>query len=158
MAFKCCRCSCTVCANMHRFLSFFKFVFRTKWYRLSCECSLSFRHQISEGNVSWNTGGSPVMFVANDVHVYWLRRFITAWAPLPLSLTQCDKMQSAVKRKAGKKKTGKRRRLLFNICVWVSVCVCVCVCVSSSLVFLQQEITPFGGTALKHYPLDRIHG
>lgn len=40
------------------------------------------------------------MFVTSDVHVHWLRRFITARTPQQLSLTQCDKMQSAVKRKA----------------------------------------------------------
>lgn len=67
------------------------------------------------------------MFVTSDVHVHWLRRFITARTPQQLSLTQCDKMQSAVKRKArgGGGKTGKKRRLLFNICVWVCVYVCV---------------------------------
>lgn len=70
------------------------------------------------------------MFVTSDVHVHWLRRFITARTPQQLSLTQCDKMQSAVKRKVrgGGGKTGKKRRLLFNI-LYVSGCVCVYVCV-----------------------------
>lgn len=40
------------------------------------------------------------MFV---VHVRRRSRFITAGAPLRLTLTHCDKMQNAVKRKAEKK-------------------------------------------------------
>lgn len=43
------------------------------------------------------------MFVTGDVHVHWHSRFITAEALLRLSLTHCDKMQNAVKRKAEKK-------------------------------------------------------
>ena len=53
------------------------------------------------------------MFVAGDVHVHWLRGFITAPKTLPpLILTQCDKMQSAVKRKAGKKKDRKEEEVI----------------------------------------------
>lgn len=96
------------------------------------------------------------MFVASDVHVHWLRRFITARMPLPLIVMQCDKMQSAVKRKEGEKR--QERRGGYYLIQYMCLGVCVCVCVSSSLVFLRQEITPFGGTALKHYPRDRIHG
>lgn len=43
------------------------------------------------------------MFVVSDVHVQWHSRFITAGALLRLSLTHCDKMQNAGKRKAEKK-------------------------------------------------------
>lgn len=51
------------------------------------------------------------MFVASDVHVHWLRRFITARMAPPLIVTQCDKMQSAVKRKEGKK-DGKEEEVI----------------------------------------------
>lgn len=43
------------------------------------------------------------MFAASGVYVHIGCRFITARTLTPLTVTQCDKMQSAVKRKAGKK-------------------------------------------------------
>lgn len=60
------------------------------------------------------------MFVASDVH--WLHRFITAQMPPPLTLTQCDKMQSTVKRKAAEKRQEKRGG---HYLMYVSACVCM---------------------------------
>lgn len=71
------------------------------------------------------------MFVTSDVHVHWLRRFITARTPQQLSLTQCDKMQSAVKRKA-RGGGGRQERRGGYYLIYVSGCVCMCVCVSLS--------------------------
>lgn len=52
------------------------------------------------------------MFVAGDVHVHWHSRFITAGVLLHLSLTHCDKMQNAVKRKAEEKKDRKEEAVI----------------------------------------------
>lgn len=79
-----------------------RFMFTFNRYRLSDEILLSFGHQISKGNVSWNTGGASVMFVAS--YEYWLHRFITEQMTSSLILMQCDKMQSAVKRAGGGKR------------------------------------------------------
>lgn len=108
--------------------SFFKFMFISTvyWYGLSCGCSLTFRHKISGGNMSSNTGCALVMFVASHVHVHWLHRLITDWTSLPLILMQCDKMQSAVKRKAGIRDRKEEEVIIKYMCLCVCVCECVC--------------------------------
>lgn len=67
------------------------------------------------------------MFVVSDVHVHWLRRFITAPTLPPLILTQCDKMQSLLKERREKKRQERRGGYYL---IYVTGCVCMRVFVS----------------------------
>ena len=123
----CFGCSCTVCVCTCAIAIFFYIHLHiySIWCRLSYGCSLTFRHNIFKGNVSSKTGCALVMFVSSHVHIHRLRRFITECTLLPLILTQCDKMQSTVKRRVGKRDRKEEEVIIKYMCL--------CLCTPSRL-------------------------